>query len=304
MSQAIIIIKPDAIERNLTEILITRILKEFKLVSIKDVVFTEELCDAHYAEHINKPFYPGLKQAMVGKRVFVLAVSANRNDGLPETPIRPFCDQIRREYVDSQYIGPRNIIHCSDSEVAALREWNIWFSEPQPQVEWEEKQKKSNKRKASKIVDKDAFLTLVNEQIYERDGKLGEDLSKVNFDFENCSCTTGEYPMYGDLLGYNKIGNFEFCGCAAGGDWEYPVFFLVYLDKDGKTLRGFVPKEGNAWNYDTKEALGNDEEVDAEFLIKALKIEVDEDQDASEYGDELINVDLLKETIASRFEVV
>lgn len=137
MSQAIIIIKPDAIERNLTEILITRILKEFKLVSIKNVIFTKELCDVHYAEHINKSFYPGLKQAMVGKMVFVLAVSADDiicNDGILQSPIRTFCNQIRREYVDSQYVGPRNIIHCSDSEAAALREWNIWFSEPKSLV--------------------------------------------------------------------------------------------------------------------------------------------------------------------------
>jgi len=94
----------------------------------------------------------------------------------------------------------------------------------------------------------DAFSTHVMLE------KLGKDL-KVSFDFEN-------FEMGGkELMGYTTLSNgFTFCGMSAGGDWEYPVFFVVYWD--GKKLRGYVPTEGNPWNTDTKTAYGNDEDAD------------------------------------------
>jgi hypothetical protein len=49
-----------------------------------------------------------------------------------------------------------------------------------------------------------------------------------------------------------------------GGDWEEPVALIFYLNENGK-LRAYHPKEGNIFNYDTNEALGNDEEADEAF---------------------------------------
>lgn len=323
MNRTLILIKPDAFDRNIATILIKRILDLFPLVHIKDVIITEELCDQHYAEHIAKPFYPGLKEAMVGKQVIALEVLSSFDVTSGKLATRLECEHIRKEYVDSQYVGPRNIIHCSDSIEAGIIECDLWFDAENAQRAWYAAgntpiqsslvgntpviSKKSNKRKASKIVDTQAFLDRLDDELMENDTKLSKDLEKLEFDFENCSWQKGDYKMYGDLLGYNKIGDFQFCGCAAGGDWEFPVFFLVYLDQDGKTLRGFIPKQGNAWNYDTNQALGNDEDDDIAFLIKVLNVDrdtTDLDDVASAYGEDLINVDLLKETIASRFEVI
>lgn len=87
---------------------------------------------------------------------------------------------------------------------------------------------------------------------------LGKDI-KVQFDLEN-------FYGFGDrshkgLHGYHTLDNgLAFCGMTSGGDWEHPVFFIVYWD--GKKLRGYVPTEGNPWNTDTKQAYGNDEEAD------------------------------------------
>ena len=41
----------------------------------------------------------------------------------------------------------------------------------------------------------------------------------------------------------------------AGGDWEIPVYFMVYYD--GKRIRVYVPTVGNTWRQDLKQALGN-----------------------------------------------
>lgn len=101
-----------------------------------------------------------------------------------------------------------------------------------------------------------------------------KDLKKVNFDCENVSADPklayGEATVEGGLenyVGLHTLNNgLSYLGVTAGGDWEYPIFFIIYWD--GSKLRGYIPKEGNTWNTKTKSALGNDEEEDAKFLAK------------------------------------
>jgi hypothetical protein len=52
----------------------------------------------------------------------------------------------------------------------------------------------------------------------------------------------------------------------AGGDWEYPVYFILYWD--GTHLRAYMPTKGNRWNTDSKEAYGNDADADASNIRK------------------------------------
>ena len=70
-----------------------------------------------------------------------------------------------------------------------------------------------------------------------------------------------------ECVGYHQIGNFAFLGCAAGGDWEYPVNFAIYYD--GKSLRGYVPRYCNSYNLKTKQAFGNDYDLSLEEEIAA-----------------------------------
>lgn len=85
--------------------------------------------------------------------------------------------------------------------------------------------------------------------------KLGKDL-KVKFDYENFFINGCDA-----ISGYHTLSNgLTFLGCYAGGDWEYPVQFIIYWD--GKKLRGYVPTKGNPWNTDTKMAYGNNDEAD------------------------------------------
>lgn len=83
-----------------------------------------------------------------------------------------------------------------------------------------------------------------------------KDLGKVDFDTENFECIPDK--VGGDVYGY-KYGGFQtlengltFLGCAAGGDWQDPVFFIFYYD--GKRFRGYIPKDGNSWDPKTKAA--------------------------------------------------
>lgn len=110
------------------------------------------------------------------------------------------------------------------------------------------------------------------------EGMFDNDL-KVNVDFENFECETGKgYNGCIAICGPQSVNTgLVFVGCTAGGDWEVPVFFIIYWD--GKKLRAYVPTDGNTWNTDTKAAYGNNARADYENVKKRypdLGAEIDE----------------------------
>ena len=119
------------------------------------------------------------------------------------------------------------------------------------------------------------ILGIMEDNLYILDyisPKFAKDVSKVEFDYENICCgLNNEY--YGknknmlNILGVQTLDNdFTFIGFQAGGDWELPIFFIIYYD--GKDIRGYIPKEGNVYNKTTKQALGNDDDADEEYIKK------------------------------------
>jgi len=97
--------------------------------------------------------------------------------------------------------------------------------------------------------------------LFHYDDLIERDLQKIKFDFENTWHSQDEYG-YGDgvpvLLGVNELGDgFVFLGALAAGDWEFPVYHIIYWD--GKNFRGYVPEDGNVFNRTTRTAYGNDE---------------------------------------------
>ena len=97
---------------------------------------------------------------------------------------------------------------------------------------------------------------------------IEKDLSKVEFDTENVMMTTKDMNHDCKLIGdYQTLDNgLTYLGVVAGGDWERPIFFIIYWD--GKKLRGYIPKDGNVWNYTTKQAYGNDGPADFKDACK------------------------------------
>lgn len=81
---------------------------------------------------------------------------------------------------------------------------------------------------------------------------------KVDFDLENLAIGPGLAGPQ-SLMGAQTLENgLTFLGCCAGGDWEQPVFFIVYFD--GKRLRAYVPEKGNPWHRKEKRALTEDDD--------------------------------------------
>jgi len=118
--------------------------------------------------------------------------------------------------------------------------------------------------------------------------KIEKDIFKIDFDMENYDIEKE------DLIGFNTIEEFSFLGVSAGGDWEMPVFFLLYVDHKN-TLRGYVPTEGNVFNKKTKAAFGNDEEEDEKEAKK---------QGFNNYEDMEFDWNKLKEDIKNRIMIV
>jgi hypothetical protein len=100
---------------------------------------------------------------------------------------------------------------------------------------------------------------------------IQKDLSKVKFDTENVIYEE-DNPFRAEGLGFRTLlNNLTVLGVKAGGDWENPVYFIIYWD--GDNLRGYIPKDGNPYNSDTKEAYGNNEESDKANCKKRFGIE-------------------------------
>ena len=77
MEQSLVFIKPDGVERGLTG----EILKRFeqrgiKLIKLELKTLTEQQIEAHYQEHINKPFFPNLKRYILSGPIALMVLEA------------------------------------------------------------------------------------------------------------------------------------------------------------------------------------------------------------------------------------
>ena len=111
----------------------------------------------------------------------------------------------------------------------------------------------------------DLLKEKINKKFVDDDGDLdiNSNLSdrmirelKVEFDWENVEIEkSGNKFVY---CGYHSFADFDFFGVSAGGDWQYPTFFLFYLDHN-KELRIFTPGDGQVWDKLNCKPYDNDE---------------------------------------------
>lgn len=79
----------------------------------------------------------------------------------------------------------------------------------------------------------------------------------IRFNLENYTFDEDGFDMPGFIHGYKMIGDIPVCWFGAGGDWEMPIAFLVFPDKDGK-LKAYLPDNGNCYNRKINSAYGNE----------------------------------------------
>jgi len=143
----------------------------------------------------------------------------------------------------------------------------------------------------SEEIEDSLFSAVLN--LVHHNEKIVSDL-KVSFDTENFECADGKgYNGAETLTGFRiTTTGLRFLGCSAGGDWEVPVFFIIYWD--GSRLRAYVPTDGNTWNTDTKMAYGNDARADFENAKKRYPdLAADFEAQVAKHAEEMKKLDVI-----------
>ncbi|WP_413627125.1 nucleoside-diphosphate kinase [Fructilactobacillus vespulae] len=133
----LILIKPDGVNLGHIGEVITRIeLKGYEIESLKVTHATKDQLHKHYANLVDKPFYPDIESYMTeGPIVAIIATGTkivnvfHRMAGDTD-PSKAAFGTIRgdlgREWSDGLL---RNVVHSSDSVESAEKEIKIWFPE-------------------------------------------------------------------------------------------------------------------------------------------------------------------------------
>lgn len=131
--RTLILFKPDAVQRALCGELLGRIEnKGLKVVGLKMLQVTPDMAKQHYAEHVEKPFYPGLEAFITSGPIVAIAVegpqaiptmrtlmgATNGSEAAPGT--------IRGDFGCSRQM---NLVHGSDGPEAAAKELGIYFND-------------------------------------------------------------------------------------------------------------------------------------------------------------------------------
>jgi nucleoside-diphosphate kinase len=132
MDRTFVMVKPDGVARGLVGEIIARMEKKgLKLVGAKLEMLPESRVIEQYKEHVEKPFFPGLKSYIMSGPCMLMVwegkdvVSIARTLIGATNPAEAAPGTIRGDLALD--IG-RNVIHGSDSPASAEREIGIHFS--------------------------------------------------------------------------------------------------------------------------------------------------------------------------------
>lgn len=133
MQRTLVLLKPDCVQRRLMGTIIKRFEdKGLNIVAMKMIRVTPELSRQHYAEHVEKPFYPSLEEFITSAPVVAMAIDGLEvitvvRDMLGATSgLKASAGTIRGDYSSSRQM---NLVHASDSEESATRELELYFQE-------------------------------------------------------------------------------------------------------------------------------------------------------------------------------
>lgn len=138
--------------------------------------------------------------------------------------------------------------------------------------------------KAKKDVGSDRLQEAISKS-FSPDGESSEiprqitdDLSEIDFDTENFLFPGNDpfdMPGYGGPAGFHLLPGTQIpvFHSAAGGDWELPVAFFLYLGEDD-LVHAYLPEDGNCYDRDMKRAWTPDqiEEFGLEYRFDAEKM--------------------------------
>lgn len=137
MERTLVLLKPDCVQRRLMGKIISRFEeKGLNIVAMKMMAVTPDLAKTHYAEHVQKPFYPGLEQFITGgdSKTPVVAMVVEGLEVIrviremlgATSGLKAAAGTIRGDYSASRQM---NLVHASDGPEAAAREIKLYFKD-------------------------------------------------------------------------------------------------------------------------------------------------------------------------------
>ena len=133
MERTLILVKPDAVNRQLSSKIISRFEeKGLKVVGLKMLHMDETLGKKHYAAHVDKAFFPELLQYMTSSPIIAAvlegegAVEKVRKIMGATNPAKADPGTIRKDFALDM---TRNSIHGSDSPETAATEIKLFFKD-------------------------------------------------------------------------------------------------------------------------------------------------------------------------------
>lgn len=126
-----VLLKPDAVKRGLVGQILARFeSKGLRIVALEQRTIDAAQADAHYAEHVERDFYPPLRDFVTSGPLVALVLEGDEavqvvralngaTDGRQAAP-----GTIRGDFSLS---NRENLVHGSDSAESAEREIALWF---------------------------------------------------------------------------------------------------------------------------------------------------------------------------------
>lgn len=131
VERSLVLVKPDAVRRGLLGEILARFERKGLVIEALELrTMDAALADQHYADHVEKPFYPPLKQFMTSGPLAALVLSGDNVVEVVRAMIgatdgrKAAAGTIRGDYSLS---NRENLVHASDSSESAARELALWF---------------------------------------------------------------------------------------------------------------------------------------------------------------------------------
>lgn len=131
MERTLILLKPDCVQRRLMGRVISRFEdKALNIIAMKMMRVTPELAKKHYAEHVEKAWYPTLEGFITGGPIVAAvvegleAITVVRNMLGATSGLKAASGTVRGDFSASRQM---NLVHASDGPEAAKREIDLYF---------------------------------------------------------------------------------------------------------------------------------------------------------------------------------
>lgn len=131
LQRSLVLLKPDAVRRALAGTILARYeAKGLKVVALELRHVHAALADRHYADHVEQPWYPPLRDYITGGPLIAAvlegpsAIEVIRLMNGATNSVQAAPGTIRGDYSLS---NRENLVHASDSPESATREIGLWF---------------------------------------------------------------------------------------------------------------------------------------------------------------------------------